>query len=253
MQNSKLKMVVLDMAGTTMVDKHEVEYCFAKAARDSGLLVSDERILSIQGWAKRFVFELLWEEQIGKSHPEYLQKVNNSFEMFKVILETYYKKQPVHPTEGALELFELLKANDVKIVLTTGFYREVTDIILQKLGWDIGLDERRIGGGTDNIIDQSITSDEVEHGRPAPDMVFKAMKTWNITDAKEVICIGDTPSDLGCGKNAGCMYAFGLTNGTHSESQLSIYENDGLWPSLVFFKNFLLEHELVTVFQNSTK
>ncbi len=250
MLNKELKMVVFDMAGTTLVDNHEVEACFAKAAKESGLIVSDERILAIQGWAKRFVFEMLWEEQIGKDHPQYLQNVERSFQLFKDILEEYYTFQPIHPTEGAIELFEILKLNKVKIVLTTGFYRKVTDIILARLGWNYNLNEHRIGD-EQSIIDQSISSDEVENGRPFPDLVVKAMQTWGIDDAKNVICIGDTPSDLGCGTSAGCMYAFGVTNGTHTEEQLSNYANNGLWPSLVAFKDFLIENKLVNELQKS--
>jgi len=234
-----LKMVVLDMAGTTMVDKHEVEYCFAQACKATGLDVSDERILAIQGWAKKFVFELLWDEQIGKNHPDYNNRVNASFNKFKEILEIHYATEEVNPTEGAVELLQALKKKEIKIVLTTGFYREVTDIILKRLNWFDGLDENRIGNAT-SFIDMSVTSEEVSAGRPAPDMVYKAMKTFGIENSKEVICIGDTPSDLGCGKNANCMYAFGLTNGTHTKEQLEKYEHDGLWPSLVAFHQFLI-------------
>lgn len=235
-----IKMIVFDMAGTTMVDNHEVEHCFAIAAQSTGLEISDERILAIQGWAKRFVFELLWEEKLGgKTHPEYLQKVNTSFDKFKEVLEDHYSKVALSPTLGAVDLLKALKAQNIKIVLTTGFYREVTDLILKRLGWFEGLDENRIGNEK-SFIDMSITSEEVAKGRPAPDMIIKAMQTFNITDSKEVICIGDTPSDLGCGTNANCLYTFGLTNGTHTKEQLEKYPNDGLLDSLEVFHEFLV-------------
>lgn len=238
-----IKMIVFDMAGTTMVDNHEVEHCFAVAARATGLEVSDERILAIQGWAKRFVFELLWEEQLGsKEHSEYLQKVNASFDKFKEVLEIHYSTEPVTPTVGAVALLTALKSQGVKVVLTTGFYREVTDIILKRLGWFDGLDENRIGNET-SFIDMSITSEEVAAGRPAPDMVFKAMQTFNISDSKEVICVGDTPSDLGCGKNANCLYTFGLVNGTHTKEQLEKFDNDGLLASLEDLHQFLISEK----------
>ena len=43
------------------------------------------------------------------------------------------------------------------------------------------------------------------------------MKRLGVTDAKRVIKIGDTPSDLKAGRNAGCLLSLGLTNGTHSK------------------------------------
>jgi beta-phosphoglucomutase-like phosphatase (HAD superfamily) len=64
-----LKLVVLDMAGTTVRDQHEVEACFAQAATATGLHASAERILAVQGMAKRHVFELLWQEQLGQMPP----------------------------------------------------------------------------------------------------------------------------------------------------------------------------------------
>lgn len=221
-----IKAIVFDMAGTTVRDNHEVELCFSKACKVSGLNVSEERILAIQGWSKHYVFEVLWKEQIGEQHPEFENKVESSFRTFKKILEEYYQTHPIVPTEGALEIFNYCKKNSIKIVLTTGFYREVTNIILDKLGWKKGLNTFYMAENGSSIIDVSITSDEVPNGRPWPDMVHKAMKMLNIEDPKELIVVGDTPSDLGIGKNSGALLAIGLTNGTHTKEQLEKYPHD---------------------------
>lgn len=236
----QIKMIVLDMAGTTVVDNHEVEYCFAKAAEETNLNVTAERVLAIQGMAKRYVFELLWREQLGEGHPDLEKNIERSYVHFTEVLENHYRVNSIFPTEGCLELFALLKDAGIKIVLTTGFYRKVTNIILEKLGWLQGLNENYIGN-EGSIIDMSIASDEVPNGRPAPDLIYKAMKTFGIEDEKSVICIGDTPSDLGIGRNANCLFSFGLVNGTHTRAQLERFENDGLFASLVEFKDFLSE------------
>jgi len=227
-----LQLVVFDMAGTTVRDQHEVEACFAQAAAATGLEASAERILAVQGQAKRAVFELLWQEQLGTPDAATLDaRVEHSYQTFRDILETHYRTQEVVPTEGCLALFAFLRSQGIRIALTTGFYRVVTDLILERLGWDLGLDANR-RGHEQSIIDLSIASDEVAEGRPAPLMIQKAMQTFGITDPQAVYNIGDTPSDLESGKRAGCARSLGLTNGTHSHAQLAQYSNDGLFASL---------------------
>ncbi|WP_238807034.1 HAD hydrolase-like protein [Emticicia aquatica] len=229
---SAIKLVVFDMAGTTIQDKKEVETCFAQACKKTNLEVTDERILALQGYSKIHVFKLLWGERLGDSHPELKEKANFSYDVFTEILENHYHQSPILPTDGCLETLSFLRENNIKIALTTGFYRKVTNIILGKLGWLDGLDKNHFNTSGTSIIDLSITSDEVEKGRPEPLMIQKAMKIFNITDPKEVINIGDTPSDLQSGVRAGCRLSLGLTNGTHTQEQLKIYRNDGLLSSL---------------------
>lgn len=240
MEKQQIQLVVLDMAGTTVADQHEVEACFAEAARMTGLKVSDEAILAAQGLSKRFVFQLFWREQLGESHPDVESRVDESYEVFKEVLETHYKTQPVFPTEGCLKLFSYLKQQGIKVALTTGFYRVVTDIILERLGWLEGLDENRIGNES-TVIQASIASDEVEQGRPAPLMIQKAMRLLGVNDPKHVINAGDTPSDLQSGQAAGVYLNLGVTNGTHTTEQLIGHPHDALIGSIDEIINVLEE------------
>ncbi|MFQ3574802.1 MAG: HAD family hydrolase [Cytophagales bacterium] len=226
-----ISLVVLDMAGTTVRDNSEVEGCFAKACEQTGLSLSAERIKSVQGWSKRYVFEVLWSEKLGLPIEMVTERVDHSYAVFKSILEDHYNTSEIVPTEGCLELFSFLRLNGIKIALTTGFYREVTDIILRKLGWLKGLDKNYKSIGN-SFIDLSIAGDEVKRGRPFPDMILKAMDIFGIDDSSKVISIGDTPSDLQSGKAAGCFLTLGITNGTHTRELLMPYPNDGLLGSL---------------------
>lgn len=229
---SNVKLVVFDMAGTTVQDKKEVETCFALACKKTELAVSEERILALQGYSKIEVFRKLWQEKTSITHPDYEDNVQFSYLTFKDILETHYKNNEIVPTEGCLETFAFLKENNVKIALTTGFYREVAVIILAKLGWLTGLDERFVATSSACIINASITPDDVATGRPEPDMIFRAMELLHVKDASEVINLGDTPSDLISGNKAACLRAFGVVNGTHTFDQLKSYPNDGLLPRI---------------------
>ncbi|MFW6222794.1 MAG: HAD family hydrolase [Bacteroidota bacterium] len=223
-----LKMVVFDMAGTTVKDENEVENCFVEAAETTGINYSVEEIVSMMGWSKRLVFETLWRKNLPDvSESTIQQKTDKSYMKFKQVLENHYLTKPVVPTEGTLEVFQECREKNIKIVLTTGFYRKVTDIILQRLNWDKGLDEN-YKGSANALIDLSLSSDQVSKGRPAPDMILKAMEIFNIENPKQVIIIGDTPSDLQSGRNANCGLVLGVTNGSHTKEQLKVFDNDGL-------------------------
>lgn len=240
-----IELVVFDMAGTTVTDHHEVERCFAQAAVETGLIVSDDRILAMQGLAKRYVFETLWKEQLGERHPDIRRQTDVSYAAFRGILEHHYQTNGATPTEGCLETFAYLRERGIAIALTTGFYRVVTDIILAKLGWLDGLNNQRIGAA-DSLIQASIASDEVERGRPYPHLIERAMHLLGVTNPKAVVNIGDTPSDLLSGRAAGVALNLGVTNGTHSADQLDAYPHDYLLGSLAEMPALLASRELVT-------
>jgi phosphonatase-like hydrolase len=229
-----IKLVVLDMAGTTVKDEREVEMCFMQAAEKTGLNALPASVVAMMGISKFKVFQDLWAEQIGANAPDYSAYVETSFFEFKRILENHYLTQPVEPTVGCLELFDWLRSHQIQIALTTGFYREITDIILNRLGWDRGLNSNYVGSKS-SVIQASVTPDEIykQEGRPAPYMIQKAMYQLGIVDPKQVVNIGDTPSDLMAGRNASCAFSFGVTNGTHSQVQLDNHLHDGLFSSLV--------------------
>jgi phosphonatase-like hydrolase len=229
-----IKLVVLDMAGTTVLDQHEVEFCFKKAALKNNLAASDARILALQGYAKLLVFRMLWEEQLGTGNPQIEEKAQRSYQDFTEILENHYQSNPIYPTEGCLELFNYLHQKGICIALTTGFYRKVANIILEKLGWGQSLNGNFMNLQNKSGIHISITPDEVGgQGRPAPDMIEYAMKMTGIQDKSQVINIGDTPVDLLFGKNAGVRLALGVCNGTHTRDQLSQFPNDGLIEKII--------------------
>lgn len=233
MVNPPIRLVVFDIAGTTVRDNNEVLHCFSEACRQEGIRAAPERLNALMGVSKLEVFKTLWSEQPGPAAPaaEIEAKAAHSFQAFRQILEHYYHTHPVEPTEGALEVFAWLRKQGIPIALNTGFYRSVTDIILGKLGWLEGLDKNYVGGpGT--VIQFVITSEEVPQGRPAPFMIQKAMAVFGIDDPRQVVKVGDTPVDLAEGRNAGCALSLAVTNGSHTRAELERLDHDGLLESL---------------------
>ena len=91
--------------------------------------------------------------------------------------------------------------------MDTGFSRPIADAIIGRLGWS-------------DLIDASVASDEVERGRPYPDMIFRAMELTNVADVRNVAKVGDTASDMRQGTEAGCSWVVGVTTGAYSAAAL---------------------------------
>jgi len=233
-----IQLVIFDMAGTTVADEHEVEACFAEAAAQTGLTVSAERILAMQGMSKRTVFDILWRDQLAHPTADTTRYVEKSYQRFTEILENHYQTQSVEPTMGCLDAFAFLHEQKIPIALSTGFYRKVTDIILNRLEWLDGLNDQYLGT-PESLIQASIASDEVEQGRPKPFMIQELMHRMGVSNPKTVVNLGDTPSDLQSAWAAGVGHNLGVTNGTHSRAQLTSYPHHQLLGSLTELPEYI--------------
>ncbi|WIM73523.1 HAD-IA family hydrolase [Corynebacterium suedekumii] len=103
-----------------------------------------------------------------------------------------YTENPPVPLDGVEEALRTLRADGVKVGLTTGFSREIADLIFSAMGWRIG-----------DQFDTTATGDEVAAGRPEPFMIQQVMATTGVTDPAQVISVGDTASDVVSAQRAG--------------------------------------------------
>jgi phosphonatase-like hydrolase len=113
----------------------------------------------------------------------------------------------VVPVAGVPETVAWLREHDIRIATTTGFYREVRDQIFRAAGWQ-------------HTFDADVCSDDVAHGRPAPDMIHRAMQMTGVTDVGTVVNVGDTPLDLQSAANAGVKLSVGVLTGQHTMERL---------------------------------
>ena len=232
-----IDLVIFDMSGTTVQDDQVVERCFYQAALRSGLRISRERIKDLMGWAKKDAIRMLWKELLGSmDHPTYYVEVNRTYRLFKSFLEEYYQNNQPKPTPGALQTFDWLHQHNVAIALVTDLYRNITNLILQKLGW---IQQHTSSTNTHSLFHSTLCADEIDRGLPNPNMIFKTMEQLHIKDSRRVVFVGDTTSDLRAGKSANCLFTLGITNGSHPAHALKCYPNDGLLHSLESFPSFL--------------
>ncbi len=227
MNEQKIELAVFDMAGTTVLDERVVEGAMEQVIAEMGLEVDSAWVTAVQGQSKIEVFRKLWIEKAGYRDDDLEERISTSYDRFREVLEERYMKDEILPTVGCLEMFEELRKKGVKIALNTGFYRKVTDIILDRLGWV-----------KEGVVDATVSSDEVNAGRPHADMILEAMARVGVKNIDKVLCVGDTPSDIGAGRSAGCL-SLVVTNGTHTREQLEAHKPDALLSTVKEVLNYV--------------
>jgi HAD superfamily hydrolase (TIGR01509 family) len=105
--------------------------------------------------------------------------------------------QMTEPLEGARELIEDLKAQGRRVVLASSAKQQEVEHYLDVL------DARELADGW-------TTSADVEHTKPAPDLVVAALEKLGTRDA---VMVGDTPWDVKAAKAAGIETIAVLTGG----------------------------------------
>lgn len=184
-------LVVFDMAGTTIDDKPEVPLqAFIGAFRASGIEIDPDEGRAVMGMSKRASIKAILRSREGKE-PE-PQRVDGIYAHFPPILEGLLGN--VQPIEGARETLEELKQMGIKVALSTGYYRKAAKINVAATGWP-----------EEGLVDAWICGDDVPEGRPAPDMIFEAMKRLDIENPARVIGVGDTRADINSHHNAGVI------------------------------------------------
>jgi len=208
---SQIKLAVFDMAGTTIHDEDNVAKAFQSALNDHGypsvtLQEANEKMGYSKPQAIRELLEI-HEPDTAKITDQLIDKIHTDFVAGML---NYYATDPgIRAVEDAEMVFDALHAMGIKVGLDTGFSRDITDIILKRVGWDKG-----------NYIDASAASDEVVQGRPFPFMIQKIMAELGINDPQQVIKIGDTEVDINEGHNAGCLMSIGVTSGVFTAEEL---------------------------------
>jgi len=208
-----IELVVFDIAGTTVADHGEIALAFQSALANFGYHIPVEKINPLMGYKKpeaikRMLME--FEGDSGKITGDYIESIHRKF--VDIMVDHYRTTDELQALPFAEEIFEYLHSNSIKIGLDTGFSKEITDVIIDRLGWL-----------RDKKIDCYVCSDEVEQGRPYPFMITNIMERLNITDASTVIKVGDTEVDVNEGLNAGCKYSIAVTTGAFSEDDLKPY------------------------------
>ncbi len=217
MNLENIEAVIFDWAGT-MVDYG----CFApldvfiKVFAEKGIEITVKearepmgvkKIDHIRAIAAQKRVKESWLEKFGREIRE--SEIEELYQSFKrtllQILPDY-----AEPVPGAVELFEKIKAEGLKVGSTTGYTSEMMEIVAPKAA--------ESGYRPDSIV----TSTDVPAGRPAPYMCYQNAINLKVYPLQKIVKIGDTISDIKEGKNSGA-WTVGVIKGS---SKLGLHQKE---------------------------
>src|SRR5665647_612589 len=224
-----IKLVVFDIAGTTVTDNGNVNDVFRKAFSNAGIDVEANDVNGVMGYRKREAIEIIVEKYNPgfENDDEYIDSIHEDFT--RLMVEFYETTDGLVPLPYAEKVFQEFQNNNIKVALNTGFTREITTAILKRLGWD-----------TASFINAVICSDEVPEGRPYPYMIDELMQKFSIDYADDIAKVGDTIVDIEEGQNAGCGIIVSVTTGAYTKEELANYQPDYIIDSLQILPSLIL-------------
>ncbi|MFI6504942.1 HAD family hydrolase [Nonomuraea typhae] len=228
-----IKLACIDLAGTTIGDIAMVERAFAEAIATQGIVPGTGayaramvHVHRSRGCPKIEVFRGIFPGNEAQA-----QAANLTFERAYAGALDRAGLTPVH---GALETLDKLRGSGVHLALITGFSRATLGRVLGVLGWH-------------SLVDLAICPEDAGgRGRPWPDMVLHAVLRLGIEDVRQVAVVGDSESDMLCGRRAGASVVAGVMTGVHSRERLIKGGATHILDSIADLPDLILSEDLGT-------
>lgn len=200
---SRISVVCLDMAGTTVRDSGTVMAAFTAAltAGDppGGFDAAMAYVRETMGQSKIEVFRHL----LGSD--DAARQANATFE---ASYAAAVRSGEVAAMPGAEELFAACRDAGIRVCLSTGFSPATRDAIITALGWG-------------PLVDLVLSPADAGRGRPWPDMPLTALLRLGGGAVSELAVAGDTVSDVESGLRAGAGVVAGVLSGESTSEDLS--------------------------------
>lgn len=224
--NKQIEAIVFDWAGTTVDFGCQAPMnVFIQVFKEKEIVVSIEEVREPMGVNKwDHILELCqlesvkvqWEAKYGK-YPE-KEEIDELYGRFEPILFANLRSF-AKPIDGVIEVVKKLRNQGIKIGSTSGYTKEMLDIVAE---------EAATHGYKPDI---RITSEKVGKGRPFPYMCYENAIQLDINGMHKMIKVGDTLSDIDEGIQAG-MWSVGVILGSSllgfSEEEMNHIEQDTL-------------------------
>jgi phosphoglycolate phosphatase-like HAD superfamily hydrolase len=160
---------VFDLDGT-LVDTVQLHAeTFVEAFREAGIGVDQGDVKSL----------------VGLSGPEIVERLGGGPGVFRRKVELFIERVgEVREFPGATEVLHELKSRGHTVCIATSSNRRMAEAILGRFKWP---------------IDALVTADDVERGKPAPDMLLEITGRFG----GRAVFVGDTDYDRQTAENAG--------------------------------------------------
>lgn len=206
----KISCVIMDWAGTAVdfgcfaplnaflkvfSEEKGIHITYRQAREPMGLLKIDhiKAILNMPEVSSKF------QTRFGRDWT--IDDVNEMYQSFEKHLFASLKNFTT-PIPGVLDTIGLLREAGIKIGSTTGYTKEMMDIV------------RLDAAAKGYLVDNLVTPNDVPAGRPAPYMIYKNMIDLAVPSVDNVVKVGDTIADIKEGLNAK-VWTVGIVTGSN--------------------------------------
>lgn len=194
----KLQAVILDWAGTT-VDHGSLAPAetLQRVFGDANIALTDSEIRRDMGLPKRdHIRGILNLERVKHEWMRFhghLPREADVAELYRAFIPLQFSCLLEYSTviPGVMEAVERFRRRGLKIGTTTGYTREMLDLLVEA--------SRKAG----YIPDCNLAPGDVGAGRPHPYMIYENAVRLQVYPLSAIVKIGDTPADIQEGLNAG--------------------------------------------------
>lgn len=199
MNREGVKLIIFDMDGVVLDSEPLHENARQMMFREFGIVPDDTFPDPVGKSSSGF-----WRKIIAKcgieGEPYGLEAQQYS------LVEKQIAENKVPPSEGLIDVLEWAKKNSLKIALASSSTRRLVDAALHLLH-------------VADYFDYTVSGDEVNAKKPAPDVYLKVLEMAGVS-AEEAVAIEDSQAGVEAAKNAG-VFCFGYKNETSGGQDIS--------------------------------
>lgn len=178
---NKFKAIIFDIDGTLTFTNQLIFDSFNYIAEKYlGKRFTNEEIISLFGPTEDVILRQMFPHNFEEVRKDYYEYYHRNHE----IAQLY---------DGIKELLVDLKNSGVILGIFTGKGKTSSLITLNFLG-------------IRDLFDMIVTGDDVKNHKPSPEGIIKFLQTFNLSP-KDVLMIGDAPSDIKAAREAGVQIA----------------------------------------------
>lgn len=199
MDKNEMKLIIFDMDGV-ILDSEPLHEQARQTMFEKYGIVPDETFPNPVGKSSSGFWRTVIEKCGMENNPYGLEE-----EQYRLVAKQIESKQ-IKPSEGFEEILRWAKGNGVEVGLASSSTRILVDDTLRLLN-------------VKQYFDYTVSGNEVNKKKPAPDVYKKVLKMAGIP-ANQAVAVEDSSTGIEAAKNAE-IFCFGYQNETSGEQDIS--------------------------------